>query len=111
MIQGQHHCRGEGRNPNSRLVKSSWEDFEVASCFSLSLVPSAPQKRQEMFLSDSGRMLSQQLILFREFFIKKKKSNFFLVVLKSRDCIRQSTAWDGITTNSRKIMPKRLSTG
>ena len=68
----------EGRNPNSRLVKSSWEDFEVASCFSLSLVPSGPKKRQERFFSDSGRMLSQQLILFREFFIKKKVISFLL---------------------------------
>lgn len=103
----------EGRNPDSRLVKSSWEDFEVASCFlalSISLMPSGPKKRQERSFSDSGGMLSQQLILFREIFIKKK-SHFFLVVLKSRGCIRQSTAWDGITINSRKIMPKLLSTG
>ena len=72
----------EGRSPNSRLVKSSWEDFEVASCFlafSISLMPSGPKKRQERFFSGSGRMLSQQLILFREFFIKKKKViSFFL---------------------------------
>lgn len=72
MIQGQHHCRGEGRNPNSRLVKPSWEDESEGLMFSLSLVPSAPKKRQERFLSDFWQNAFYNNYLQRIFSLKKK---------------------------------------